>query len=97
VRGGGGEDVLVWSLPTKLGRLGPRGIHRVITRCSLVSSGMEKEREDSRGTQGGGTEVDNDCGWLTATVLVHTALDSSGMRWGQQAATTAARCSNKST
>jgi hypothetical protein len=77
VRGGGGEDVLVWSLPTKLGRLGYRGIHRVITRCSLVSSGMEKEREDSRGTQGGGTEVDDDCGWLTATVLVHTALDSS--------------------
>jgi hypothetical protein len=52
---------------------------------------------DSRGTQGGGMEVDDDCGWLTVTVLVHTTLDSSGMRWGQQAATTAARCSNKST
>jgi hypothetical protein len=58
--------------------------------------GREKEREDSRGTEGGGTEVDDGCGWSTATVLVHTTLDNSGLRWGQQAATAAARCSKKS-
>jgi hypothetical protein len=69
----------------------------VITRCSLVCSDMEKEREDSRGMEGGGTEVDDGCGCSAAAVLVHTVLDNSGLPWGQQAATAAARCSNKST
>jgi hypothetical protein len=58
---------------------------------------MEKEREDSRGMEGGGTEVDDSCGCSAAAVLVHTVLDNSGLPWGQQAATAAARCSNKST
>jgi hypothetical protein len=84
VRGGGGEDVSMGSLSVKLGRLGRRGIRQVVTRCSLVGSGMETEHEDSRGMQGGGTEVDDGCGWSAATVFVHTALDSSGMRWGSK-------------
>jgi hypothetical protein len=69
--------------------------HHIITRCSLVCSDMEKEQEDSRGTEGGGTEVDDGCGWSAAAVSVHTVLDNSGLRWGQQAATAAARCNNK--
>jgi hypothetical protein len=68
-----------------------------VTWWSLVYSDMEKEREDSRATEGGGTEVDDGCGWSTATVLVRTTLDNSGLWWGQQAATAAARCNNKST